>query len=93
MELRGKDAEHRAAARVRKEDGLSWKSWGERVNEVLERMEDLFSPDLFIIGGGVSKKYQKFADTLHTRAEILPAEMLNEAGIIGAALAAQILNK
>jgi polyphosphate glucokinase len=93
MEIRGKDAEHRAAARIRKEEGLSWKAWGEHVNEFLRRMETLFSPDLFIIGGGVSKKFEKFSNTLNTRAEILPAEMFNEAGIIGAALAAQILTK
>lgn len=93
MEIRGKDAEHRAAARIRKEEDISWRKWGERVNEFLGRMENLFSPDLFIIGGGVSKNYEKFSNELHTEAEILPAEMLNEAGIIGAALAARSLTK
>lgn len=91
MEIRGKDAEHRAADRIREEKDLSWEKWAARVNEFLERMEMLFSPDLFIIGGGVSKKHQKFVPLLHTRAEIVPAQLLNDAGIIGAALAARTL--
>jgi polyphosphate glucokinase len=89
MEIRGKDAEHRAADRVRTEKELSWERWAERVNEFLERMEMLLSPDLFIIGGGVSKRHDKFLPLLKTRAEIVPAQMLNDAGIIGAALAAK----
>jgi len=91
MELRGKDAEHRAADRVRTEKELSWEKWAERVNEFLGRMELLFSPDLFIIGGGVSKKHDKFLPLLQTRAEIVPAQLLNDAGIIGAAIAAKVL--
>jgi polyphosphate glucokinase len=91
MEIRGKDAEHRAADRIREEKDLSWEKWAARVNEFLERMELLFSPDLFIIGGGVSKKHQKFVPLLCTRAEIVPAQLLNDAGIIGAALAARDL--
>ena len=89
MEIRGKDAEHRAANRIRKDEDLSWKKWALRVNEFLGRMEILFSPDLFVIGGGVSKRFKKFEGYLQTEAEIVPAEMLNEAGIIGAALAAK----
>jgi polyphosphate glucokinase len=91
MEVRGKDAEHRAADRIRTEKDLSWEKWAARVNEFLERMELLFSPDLFIIGGGVSKKHEKFLPLLQTRAKVVPAQMLNEAGIIGAAMAAKIL--
>ncbi|GAB4445428.1 MAG: ROK family protein [Anaerolineae bacterium] len=91
MEVRGMDAEDRAADRIRKGEDLSWKKWGERVNEFLERMEVLFSPDLFIIGGGVSKKHEKFFPYLTTKAELVPAQSLNEAGIIGAALAARVL--
>jgi polyphosphate glucokinase len=91
MEIRGKDAEHRAADRVRTEKELSWEKWAEPVNEFLGRMELLFSPDLFIIGGGVSKKHDKFLPLLQTRAEIVPAQLLNEAGMIGAAIAAKIL--
>lgn len=88
MKIRGKDAEHRASARVRTEKDLSWKQWSKRVNEFLGQMEFLFSPDLFIIGGGVSKKFAKFAPHLSVRAELQPAQLLNDAGIIGAAMAA-----
>ncbi len=88
MEVRGKDAEHRASDLVRKDKELGWKKWAGRINEFLARMEALFSPDLFIIGGGVSKKHEKFIPHLQARADILPAELRNEAGIIGAALAA-----
>lgn len=91
MEVRGKDAEDRASDRARKDDNLSWKRWAKRVNEFLNRMEILFSPDLFIIGGGVSKKYDKYLNLLDTQAEIVPAQLLNEAGIIGAAMAAKSL--
>ena len=91
MEIRGKDAEDRAADRIRKEKDLSWEQWSKRVNEFLHRMELLFSPDLFIIGGGVSKKHSNYLHLLKTRAEITPAQMLNEAGIIGAAMAAGAL--
>lgn len=91
LPIRGKDAEHRASAKVRDDEDLSWSEWAERVNEFLELMEFFFSPDLFIIGGGVSKKQHKFLHLLKTRAEILPAKLLNEAGIIGAAMAARDL--
>ena len=88
LELRGKDAEHRASDRVREEGQLSWKKWGKRVNEYLQYLEFLFSPDLFIIGGGVSKKPEKFFQYLDLRTEIVPAHLRNDAGIIGAAMAA-----
>ncbi len=91
MKIRGKDAEHRAADKVRKDKDLSWKRWASRVNEFLNRMESLFSPDLFILGGGVSKKHHKYLHYLETRADIVPAQLLNEAGIIGAAMAAHTL--
>jgi polyphosphate glucokinase len=91
VELRGKDAEYRAAARVRDEKGLSWKEWGDRVNEFLQYMERLFTPDLFIIGGGVSRKFDKFKDYLQVRAEVVPAVLANDAGIVGAAMAAKDL--
>ncbi len=76
---------------MRKEEGLSWAQWAERVNEFLAQMEFFFSPDLFIIGGGVSKKQHKFLHHLKAQAEIVPAQLLNNAGIIGAALAARKL--
>ena len=88
MEIRGKEAEHRAADLIRSQKDLSWKQWAKRVNEFLGRMEALFWPDLFIIGGGVSKKHEKFLPLLQTRAQIVPAHLLNQAGIIGAAIAA-----
>lgn len=91
MEIRGKDAEHRAADKIRTEKDLSWEKWAKRVNEFLARMELLFSPDLFIIGGGVSKKHKEFFPLLRTQAEIVPARFFNEAGIIGAAIAAKSL--
>jgi polyphosphate glucokinase len=82
------DAERIAAESVREERGLSWKAWAERVEEYLLMVEALFSPDLFIIGGGISKKADKFVPRLaKVQTEIVPAQLLNEAGIVGAALA------
>jgi polyphosphate glucokinase len=89
VKVRGKDAEHRAAARIRDEKDLSWKEWGGLVNEFLQYMEVLFSPDLFIIGGGISRKFDKFQPHLNVRAEIAPAVLGNDAGIVGAAMAAK----
>lgn len=91
LEIRGKDAEERTSDRIRQEKDLSWEKWAERVNEYISYLEALFSPDLFVIGGGVSKKHDKFIPLLHTRAPVVPAQFFNDAGIIGAALAAQIL--
>jgi polyphosphate glucokinase len=88
LEIRGKDAEHRASAKVREDKELSWKDWAARVQEYLEHVEMLFSPDLVIVGGGVSKHPEKFLPYLKLRAHIVGAEMANDAGIIGAALAA-----
>ena len=84
----GKETEHFASDRIRADKDLSWKKWAKRVNEVLAELEALFSPDLFIVGGGVSKNYAKFGELLHARARIVPAQSLNEAGIIGAAMVA-----
>jgi polyphosphate glucokinase len=91
LEIRGKDAEDRASDRIRTEKDLSWEKWAKRVNEYLGHLEFLFSPDLFIFGGGVSKKHDKFFHLLHTRAPVVPAALLNDAGIVGAALAARDL--
>lgn len=91
MEVRGKDAEHRAASRIKEEEQLSWKKWGKRLNEVLQKIDFLFSPDLFILGGGVSKYHHKFFKHLHTNAKIVPAVLRNQAGIVGAAMAAKKL--
>lgn len=89
--IRGRDAEHRASDRARKAKQLSWKKWSVRINEFLKHMEGLFSPDLFIFGGGVSRKHEKFFPYLESKAEIVAAELRNDAGIIGAAWAARKL--
>jgi polyphosphate glucokinase len=88
LKMNGKDAEERASDHARDVKGLTWKQWGKRVNEYLQYVEALFSPELFIIGGGVSKKPEKFFEYLDTRAELVAAELRNEAGIVGAAVAA-----
>jgi len=88
LELDGHEAEDRAAASVRENEDLSWSDWGARVDRYLQHLELLFTPDLFVLGGGVSKKFDKFAPFLHTRAEIVPAQLRNQAGIVGAALVA-----
>lgn len=82
------DAEGYAADRIRSEEKLGWKEWGKRLNEYFQHIEFLFSPELIIIGGGVSKKHSKFLKYIKTRAKIVPAETRNEAGIIGAAVMA-----
>jgi polyphosphate glucokinase len=87
IEIRGREAEKRASEAVREEHDLSWGKWGGRVDEYLEHMEQLLSPKLIIIGGGVSKKSEKFLPYLTgLRATVVPAAMLNDAGIVGAAM-------
>jgi len=88
LDIRGKAAEARASEKVREDNDLGWDKWAKRVNEVLAHLEALLCPDLFIIGGGVSKKSEKFLPHLDTRADVVPAQLLNQAGIVGAALAA-----
>jgi polyphosphate glucokinase len=88
IEIKGKEAEKRAADRVREQKALSWKEYAERVDEYLDTMERLLWPDLIIIGGGVSKDADKFFPRLTARATVVPAQMLNNAGIAGGALAA-----
>jgi polyphosphate glucokinase len=83
---RGKPFERFASAAVRKRRGLSWREWAGRVNIYLAVMERVFSPDLIILGGGVSKKSDKWFKYLKTRAKFVPAQMHNDAGIVGAAL-------
>jgi len=86
IEIRGKDAESRASDAVRQKKDLSWEEWGGRFNEYLNRMENLFWPDLFILGGGGSKVWPKFSPYIHVKADVVPAKLLNQAGIVGAAL-------
>jgi polyphosphate glucokinase len=88
LEIRGKDAEHRAAASVRERRQLSWKDWAKYVDEYLDRLEALFWPDLVIVGGGVSTRFDRFGPLLSSRVPVVPATLGNEAGIVGAGLAA-----
>jgi polyphosphate glucokinase len=91
LELDGHDAESRAASSAREDEDLSWEEWAERLQRYYSHLEGLFWPDLLIVGGGVSKKAKKFLPLLTLRTPIVPAELKNEAGIIGAAWHAQHL--
>jgi polyphosphate glucokinase len=82
------DAEEYASDRIRSAEDLGWKEWARRLDVYLHHLEGLFSPNLFILGGGVSKKHQKFIPQLTLRTEVVPAVLRNEAGIVGAAMAA-----
>jgi len=88
VELDGVDAEVRAAASARTRDDISWKQWAKRVEHYLRHIELLFSPDLFILGGGVSKSAAKWVPRLDVDTEVVVAELVNNAGIAGAALVA-----
>jgi polyphosphate glucokinase len=85
IEVGGVDAEERAAAAVRVAEDLSWKRWAERVSRYLQTLENLLWPELFIVGGGISRKFDKWGPLLECRTEVVPAALRNEAGIIGAA--------
>jgi polyphosphate glucokinase len=87
LELDGQDAETKSSAKARERDGLSWKDWAPRVERYLRHVEALFSPDLFIVGGGASKKPDKWLPYIDISTPLLPAEMANNSGIVGAALA------
>jgi polyphosphate glucokinase len=91
VEIGGHDAEKRASEHARELHDLSWGKWAGRVEAYMQHMEALLSPDLFIIGGGISKQSDKFVPLLKgIRARIVPAAMLNDAGIVGAAMAAAV---
>ena len=92
LELDGHVAEHRAAGNVRQRDELSWKAWAERVDLYLRHVVRLFSPELIILGGGVSKRPDKWVDRLDPGCELVVAELANNAGIAGAALLAPPLD-
>ncbi len=83
------DAEAYTSDATRKRENLTWDDWAERFNEYLTEIYRLFSPDMIIIGGGVSKKRKKFFDHLTVDTRIVAANLKNEAGIVGAALAAR----
>lgn len=88
LELDGHDAEKDAAASVKDRQHLSWPEWITRVQRYLSHVEMLFTPDLFVLGGGVSKESDQWVPLLDLRTPVRPAELLNDAGIVGAALAA-----
>jgi polyphosphate glucokinase len=85
LEIDGHDAEHRAASIVREEKNLTWHEWADRLQRYFSHVEDLLWPDLIVVGGGVSRKAEKFLPLLHLRAPIVAAQLQNSAGIIGAA--------
>lgn len=89
LKIRGKDAETRASDAARQREELSWKKYAKRLNRYFREMERLFWPDLFIVGGGISKHHEKYLPLLEVKTPIVPAQFLNEAGIVGAALAAR----
>jgi len=88
MEIRGRDAERRSAAAARTRRGLSWKAWATDLEEHLQAIDRLFSPNLLILGGGVSKQPDRFIPRLNVRPRVVAAQLRNDAGIVGAAMAA-----
>ncbi|MBN1789539.1 MAG: ROK family protein [Bacteroidales bacterium] len=90
VEFKGMDAEVYASDATRKKENLDWEAWGKRLNEYLSHIEFLCWPEMIILGGGASKKLDLFKDQLNLKAKIVPAKFLNEAGIIGAAMAAKV---
>ncbi|NLE97481.1 MAG: ROK family protein [Propionibacterium sp.] len=89
LELDGFDAETRAASSVKDREGLSYPDWAVRLQRYYSHLEMLFSPDLFIVGGGVSRDWDEFGPLLTLRTPVVPAAMRNRAGIVGAAMAVQ----
>jgi polyphosphate glucokinase len=85
LEIDGHDAETRAAESARDREDLSWEQWAKRLQRYYSVVENLFWPDLFVVGGGISKKHAKFLPLLDLRTPIVPAELRNAAGIVGAA--------
>ena len=88
LSYKGEPFEYYAADSIRKKEELSYSKWGKRLNKYFQHVELILSPDLFVIGGGASKKLSKFIDEIKISTPIIPAENKNEAGIIGAAMAA-----
>lgn len=89
LEIDGHDAEKRASSVVREKEGLSYEDWAKRLQRYYEHVEMLFTPELFIVGGGVSKSHEKFLPLLKLRTPIVPATLFNQAGILGAAALTQ----
>ncbi len=85
LQLDGKDAEKSASVSAKERDDLSWKDWSKRLQRYYSHLEFIFSPDLFLVGGGISKSYEEFLPRLELRTKIIPAILRNNAGIIGCA--------
>lgn len=92
LEVNGREAESRVSGAARERRELKWPRWAAEFNVYLGRLEAYFWPDLIILGGGVSKSFDKFVELLETRAEVVPAQFLNTSGIVGAALFAAHLD-
>ena len=88
LELEGRDAEKKASSAAKDDEGLSYKQWAKRVHKYMTHVEKLFSPDLFVVGGGISKNSEKWVPLLDLNTPVKPAQLLNNAGIVGAAMAA-----
>jgi polyphosphate glucokinase len=86
IEIDGKDAERLASGSARDDERLSWKDYGKRIQKYLRKIDALLWPDLFIIGGGISKEAEKFLADVKVRVPVVTAELLNNAGIVGAAV-------
>lgn len=90
LEIDGHDAEKQASAAQRKNQELSWEEWSARLQKYYSHVEMLFSPDLFVVGGGVSKRHEKFMPLLDLKTPMVPATLFNTAGIVGAAYQAAL---
>jgi len=90
VEVDGSEAESKAAASIKTRLNLDWSEWGKRVKRYLQEMEKLISPDMIIIGGGISEDFDKFSEFLDIETEAVPAALGNSAGLIGAALAVDL---
>lgn len=90
LEVGGKEAEHRAASSVKEKKGWSYERWTEEVTKVLVAIENAIWPDLFIAGGGISRKAEKWVPLLKNRTPVVAAALQNTAGIVGAAMAAEV---
>src|SRR3954453_8598904 len=86
LEIDGHDAEKRSASSAREREDLTWEEWAERLTTYYATLEMLFSPDLFVVGGGISKQSHEFLPMVDIDTEIVPAKLRNQAGVVGAAL-------
>lgn len=93
LEVGGKEAEHRAASSIKEAKGWSYERWTKEVTKVLIAVENAIWPDLFIAGGGISRKADKWIPLLENRTPVVAAALQNEAGIVGAAMAAEVAQR